>query len=195
MISDFLRQRWRGNWMDQVHAGPDHGDDKKLLPDSGIEGWDRLPMMCWLGRLVAEQGYEVKLPAAIGLRSGGFFDRSRFAVQAGTLDDGDAHDAAWGHLGLIFYVGLVWSLILQWLLILGFCCRGLSRDLFTVANRHGLADRHYGMRQKGMWKKSRSFRLWDAVAFGIGWPALHATDSLARDRLQAAAWDACAHHA
>lgn len=120
-----------------------------------------------VGRLVAEQGFEVELlPYAVetvaDFHSLGefFFKRLRWMTVM-------RHMRPWGHLGLIFTQGLAWSVAAiavhptprVALLYLGgyLIVRTAMTCLIGV----------WGMRQKGIWKKMALIPLWDAWALLI----------------------------
>jgi len=120
-----------------------------------------------VGRLVAEQGFEVELlPYAVetvaDFRSlpEFFFKRLRWMTVM-------RHMRPWGHLGLIFTQGLAWSAAavavhptaLVAVLYLGgyMCVRVAMTWLIGV----------WGMKQKGIWKKMMLVPLWDAWALLI----------------------------
>jgi ceramide glucosyltransferase len=120
-----------------------------------------------VGRLVAEQGFEVELlPYAVetvadfkSLRDF-FFKRLRWMTVM-------RHMRPWGHLGLVFTQGLAWSLAAVAihptprvaLFYLGgyLCVRVAMTWLIGV----------WGMRQSGIWKKMALVPLWDAWALLI----------------------------
>jgi len=120
-----------------------------------------------VGRLVAEQGFEVELlPYAVetvaDFRSlpEFFFKRLRWMTVM-------RHMRPWGHLGLIFTQGLAWSAAavavhptaLVAVIYLGgyMCVRVAMTWLIGV----------WGMKQKGIWKKMMLVPLWDAWALLI----------------------------
>ena len=120
-----------------------------------------------VGRLVAEQGFEVELlPYAVetvadfkSLRDF-FFKRLRWMTVM-------RHMRPWGHLGLIFTQGLAWSLaavaihptLRVAIFYLGgyLCLRVAMTWLIGV----------WGMKQSGIWKKMALVPLWDAWALLI----------------------------
>jgi ceramide glucosyltransferase len=120
-----------------------------------------------VGRLVAEQGFEVELlPYAVetvadfrSLREF-FFKRLRWMTVM-------RHMRPWGHLGLIFTQGLAWSVAAvvvhpaAWvaLLYLGgyLCVRVAMTWLIGI----------WGMKQQGIWRKMALVPLWDAWALLI----------------------------
>ncbi len=120
-----------------------------------------------VGRLIAEQGFEVELlPYAVetvaDFRSlpEFFFKRLRWMTVM-------RHMRPWGHVGLIFTQGLAWSVaavalhptLLVALLYLG----GYLATRIAMTWLIGV----WGMKQKGIWKKMMLVPLWDAWALLI----------------------------
>jgi len=120
-----------------------------------------------VGRLIAQQGFEVELlPYAVetvadfrSLREF-FFKRLRWMTVM-------RHMRPWGHIGLIFTQGLAWSIAAVaihpslWvaLLFLG----GYLSVRVAMTWLIGV----WGMKQKGIWKKMALVPLWDAWALLI----------------------------
>lgn len=120
-----------------------------------------------VGRLVAEQGFEVELlPYAVetvadfhSLREF-FFKRLRWMTVM-------RHMRPWGHLGLIFTQGLAWSLAAVALRpSLRVALLYLGGYLVVRIAMTGLIG-VWGMQQKGIWKKMALIPLWDAWALLI----------------------------
>ena len=120
-----------------------------------------------VGRLVAEQGFEVELlPYAVetvaDFRSFGefFFKRLRWMTVM-------RHMRPWGHLGLIFTQGLAWS-------VAAVAVRPTAQVALIYLGGY-LAVRIaltwligvWGMKQHGIWKKMALVPLWDAWALLI----------------------------
>lgn len=121
----------------------------------------------YAGRLVAEQGYEVKLlpyvvqsVADFQSLSELFYKRIRWMTVMRLM-------RPWGHLGLIFTWGLPWSLVAiatrpsagVALAYLG------SYFVFRIAITWLIGV--WGMKQTGLWKKMALIPVWDAMAFVI----------------------------
>jgi ceramide glucosyltransferase len=121
----------------------------------------------YAGRLVAEQGYEVKLLPYVVESVADFqslkellYKRTRWMTVMRLM-------RPWGHLGLIFTWGLPWSLLAVAIhptaavaaaYLGGYCaCRVAITWMIGI----------WGMKQKGLWKKMPLIPLWDAMAFGI----------------------------
>ena len=120
-----------------------------------------------VGRLIAEQGFEVELlPYAVetvaDFRSlpEFFFKRLRWMTVM-------RHMRPWGHVGLVFTQGLAWSVaavalhptLLAALLYLG----GYLATRIAMTWLIGV----WGMKQKGIWKKMMLVPLWDVWALLI----------------------------
>jgi ceramide glucosyltransferase len=121
----------------------------------------------YAGRLVAEQGYEVKLlpyvvqsVADFQSLSELFYKRIRWMTVMRLM-------RPWGHLGLIFTWGLPWSLVAiatrpsagVALAYLG------SYFVFRIAITWLIGV--WGMKQTGLWKKMALIPVWDAMALVI----------------------------
>jgi ceramide glucosyltransferase len=119
----------------------------------------------YAGRLVADQGYEVKLlpyvvEAAADFHSlGGLLHkRMRWATVQRLM-------RPWGHLGLIFTFGLPWALVAvatQPTAAVATAYLG-SYAIFRVAITWAIGS--WGMKQGGLWKKMLLVPLWDVMAF------------------------------
>jgi ceramide glucosyltransferase len=119
-----------------------------------------------VGRLIAEQGYEVELlPYAVetvpdydSLRDL-FVKRLRWMTVM-------RHMRPWGHLGLVFTQGLPWSIAVA---VTQSQAVGLTY-LGTYAGFRLLATwliGVWGLKQAGLWKKMPLIVVWDATAFVI----------------------------
>jgi len=119
----------------------------------------------YAGRLVADQGYEVKLlpyvvEAAADFHSlGGLLHkRMRWATVQRLM-------RPWGHVGLIFTFGLPWALVAvatQPTAAVAATYLG-SYAIFRVAITWAIGS--WGMKQRGLWKKMALVPLWDAMGF------------------------------
>jgi ceramide glucosyltransferase len=120
-----------------------------------------------VGRLIAEQGFEVELlPYAVetvaDFRSLGefFFKRLRWMTVM-------RHMRPWGHIGLVFTQGLAWSVAavvvhptpaVAFLYLGGYLVVRVAMTWLIGV---------WGMKQKGIWKKMALIPLWDAWALLI----------------------------
>jgi ceramide glucosyltransferase len=121
----------------------------------------------YAGRLVAEQGYEVKLLPYVVQSVADFqslrellYKRVRWMTVMRLM-------RPWGHLGLIFTWGLPWSLAAVAMHpSAGIAVAYLGSYLgFRIAMTWLIGV--WGMKQKGIWKKMALIPLWDAMAFFI----------------------------
>jgi ceramide glucosyltransferase len=119
------------------------------------------------GRMVAEQGYEVKLLPYVVKTVADFnsmrdllYKRTRWMTVMRLMRPS-------GHFGLIFTWGLPWSLIAiavhPTLAVAGTFLGTYAVLRVAMAWLIGV----YGMGQKGIWRKMPLIPVWDAVAFGI----------------------------
>jgi ceramide glucosyltransferase len=120
-----------------------------------------------VGRLIAEQGFEVELlPYAVETvadfrsLSEFFFKRLRWMTVM-------RHMRPWGHIGLIFTQGLAWSIAavavhptpaVAFLYLGGYLIVRVAMTWLIGV---------WGMKQKGIWKKMALIPLWDAWALLI----------------------------
>jgi ceramide glucosyltransferase len=171
MISDFFASTLVAWQLDGIKfmLGQTMAARKKLI--AGFGGFERLEDRpaddLWLGRLIAEQGYEVKLLPQLVYAVADFHSfrdllhkRLRWMTVMRMM-------RPWGHFGLLFTWGLIWALIAvaahQSVSVLA---AYLGIYLLLRIIMVWLIGIH-GMRQKGMWKKIALIPLWDALAFGI----------------------------
>jgi len=120
-----------------------------------------------VGRMIAEQGHEVELlPYAVltvpdyGSMRDLFLKRLRWMVVM-------RHMRPWGHLGLIFTLGLPWSIAavaMHPTAILGLAYLG---TYFFLRAAMAWAIGIWGLKQKSLWKLLLLLPVWDAVAFAI----------------------------
>jgi len=130
-----------------------------------------------VGRLIADQGYEVALlPYSIVAVADYhslldlFHKRLRWIVVM-------RHMRPWGHLGLIFTLGLPWSLAAvashpSAAVALGYLCVYLG---FRVAMTWIVGS--WGLKQPGVWRNLPLVPVWDAMAFLI-WVASFGRESI-----------------
>ncbi|HEX4001149.1 MAG TPA: glycosyltransferase [Candidatus Acidoferrales bacterium] len=121
----------------------------------------------YAGRLVAEQGYEVKLLPYIVQSVADFNTMSDLLHKRTRWMTVQRLMRPWGHLGLIFTFGLPWALLAVAihptaavaLAYLG----GYALFRLLITWTIGV----WGMKQRGLWKKMPLIPLWDAMAFGM----------------------------
>jgi ceramide glucosyltransferase len=181
MVSDFYAGILVARQLDGVKfaLGPTIATFRKRLADfGGYAALENRPADDLLvGRLIAEQGYEVKLlpysiltvPDYQSIRDL-FYKRLRWIVVM-------RHMRPWGHLGLIFTHGLFWSIaavLVQPSLGAALVYLGgysvLRSAMVWLIGIHGLE-------QKGLWKTMPLLPVWDALAFFI-WLISFARDSI-----------------
>jgi ceramide glucosyltransferase len=171
MVSDFYAGILVARQLDGVKfaLGPTIATTRqKLASFGGYQSIENRPADDLLvGRLIAEQGYEVELlPYSVltvadyaSLRDL-FYKRLRWITVM-------RHMRPWGHLGLIFTHGLPWAL----------AAIAFAPSFGTLAAYLGgyMANRMAmvwmigirGLKEKGLWKKMLLIPVWDAMAFAI----------------------------
>jgi ceramide glucosyltransferase len=120
-----------------------------------------------IGRLIAEQGREVVLlPYAIStvpdyqsLREL-FLKRLRWITVM-------RHMRPWGHLGLVFTLGLPWALLAVVLQPTSAVAAGYLGGYLFARSVLTLLVGQAGLKQSGVWAKLLYIPLWDAMATGI----------------------------
>ena len=121
----------------------------------------------YAGRLVAEQGYEVKLLPYVVHSVADFDSLREFIYKRLRWMTVMRLMRPWGHLGLIFTWGLPWSLVaiaIHPSLTVAAAYLGAYLLLRIVMTwLIGI----WGMKQAGLWKKMPLIPLWDAIAFAI----------------------------
>jgi ceramide glucosyltransferase len=150
----------------------------RLAGFGGYESIDDRPADDLLvGRLIAEQGYEVELSrytistvADYGSLRDLFHKRLRWIVVM-------RHMRPWGHLGLLLTQGLPWSLAAiavhpSAAVALGYLGTYLAMR-FAMTWMVGI----WGLKQDSLWKKFGLVPVWDAAAFLI-WLTSFARDSI-----------------
>jgi ceramide glucosyltransferase len=130
-----------------------------------------------VGRLIAEQGCEVVLlPYAIGTVPDYqslkelFYKRLRWITVM-------RHMRPWGHLGLIFTLGLPWALLAVALLPTPEIAWAYLGGYMLVRSALTLLIGSWGLKQPGVWRKLALIPLWDGLAALI-WLASFARKSI-----------------
>jgi ceramide glucosyltransferase len=120
-----------------------------------------------VGRLIAEQGYEVRLlpytiqtVADFDSFSDLFLKRLRWIVVMRNM-------RPWGHFGLLFTFGLPWSLVGVALAPTPIVAGSFLIAYFGLRCAMTLQVAAWGMKQPGVWKVLPLIPAWDAMAFGI----------------------------
>jgi ceramide glucosyltransferase len=121
----------------------------------------------YAGRLVAEQGYEVKLLPYVVHSVADFDSLREFLYKRLRWMTVMRLMRAWGHLGLIFTWGLPWSLVaiaIHPSIAVAAAYLGTYLSLRIIMTwLIGI----WGMKQSGVWEKMPLIPLWDAMAFVI----------------------------
>ncbi len=120
-----------------------------------------------VGRLIAEQGYEVRLlpytiqtVADFHSFSDLFLKRLRWIVVM-------RHMRPWGHFGLIFTFGLPWTLLAVALAPSPMVAGAFIAAYLGLRSAMTLQIASWGMKQQGVWKELPFIPVWDAMAFFI----------------------------
>ncbi len=120
-----------------------------------------------VGRLIAEQGYEVRLlryavstVSDYGSMSDLLHKRMRWIVVM-------RHMRPWGHLGLLFTQGLPWSLAAVAVHPTVAVAAGYLGTYFVIRAAMTWIIGVHGLRQRGLWGQMLLIPVWDAVAFRI----------------------------
>jgi ceramide glucosyltransferase len=120
-----------------------------------------------VGRLIAEQGYEVKLlryavstVSDYGSMSDLLQKRMRWIVVM-------RHMRPWGHLGLLLTQGLPWSLAAVAVHPTVAVAAGYLGTYFVIRSAMTWTIGVHGLRQRGLWGQMLLIPVWDAVAFAI----------------------------
>src|SRR5277367_248261 len=117
-----------------------------------------------VGRLIAEQGYEVELlryaistVADFQSLNELFYKRLRWITVM-------RHLRPWGHLGLIFTLGLPWAVLAVLLLPTPGIAASYLGGYLIVRALLTLLVGSWGLRQPGIWKKLPLIPVWDGMA-------------------------------
>ena len=119
----------------------------------------------YAGRLVAEQGFEVKLLPYIVQSVADFTTMSDLLHKRTRWMTVQRLMRPWGHLGLIFTWGLPWALVAvathPTAAVAVAYLGGYAACRIAITWTIGV----WGMKQKGLWKKMPLIPVWDAMAF------------------------------
>ncbi len=137
----------------------------RLRAFGGYEAIEKRPADDLLvGRLIAEQGCEVVLlPYAISTVPDYqslkelFYKRLRWITVM-------RHMRPWGHMGLIFTLGLPWALLAVALVPTPEVALGYLGGYLVVRSLLTILVGSWGLKQQGVWKKLALIPLWDAMA-------------------------------
>jgi ceramide glucosyltransferase len=121
----------------------------------------------YAGKLVAEQGYEVKLlpyvvesVADFGSFGELLHKRLRWATVQRLM-------RPWGHVGLIFTFGLPWAIVAEVTHPTAAVAAAYFGGYAACRIAMTLLVGGWGMKQRGLWKKIPLISLWDILAFAI----------------------------
>jgi ceramide glucosyltransferase len=118
----------------------------------------------WVGRLIAERGYEVVLlPYAITTVPDYQSFRDLFSKRLRWITV-MRHMRPWGHAGLIFTLGLPWALAAVAIDPTVLVAAGFLGGYFVVRCILTLVVGSVGLRQRGVWAKLALIPAWDAMA-------------------------------
>jgi ceramide glucosyltransferase len=168
MLSDFYPGIFVARQLDGVKfaLGPTIVTTRsRLRAFGGYEAIENRPADDLLvGRLIAEQGCEVVLlPYAISTVPDYqslkelFYKRLRWITVM-------RHMRPWGHLGLIFTLGLPWALIALAVLPTPGIALGYLGGYLLVRSLLPVLVGSFGLKQRGVWSKLVLVPLWDAMA-------------------------------
>jgi len=121
----------------------------------------------YAGRLVADQGYEVKLLPYVVQSVADFGSFGELLHKRARWATVQRHMRPWGHVGLVFTWGLPWALVAVAThptagVALGYL-GGYALCRTAVTWMIGV----WGMKQRGVWKKMPLIPAWDAMAFVV----------------------------
>jgi len=121
----------------------------------------------YAGRLVAEQGYEVKLLSYVVESVADFHSLRDLLYKRTRWMTVQRHMRPWGHVGLVFTWGLPWALLAVAIrptaLVAVIYLGGYALCRIAITWMIGV----WGMKQTGLWKKMALIPLWDAMAFAM----------------------------
>jgi ceramide glucosyltransferase len=171
MFSDFYAGILVARQLDGVKfaLGPTIATTRSRLAGfGGYEAIENRPADDLLvGRLIAEQGYEVELlpytistVADYGSMSDLLHKRLRWIVVM-------RHLRPWGHLGLLLTQGLPWTLAAIAIHPSGGVALGYLGAYLFLRFAMTWTVGIWGLKQSALWKKLALIPVWDALAFGI----------------------------
>ena len=171
MFSDFYVGILVARQLDGVKfaLGPTIATTKQKL--AGFGGYEAIANRpaddLLVGRLIAEQGYEVELShfpiltvADYASLKDLFHKRLRWIVVM-------RHMRPWGHLGLLLTQGLPWSVAAVAFYPRAIVAAGYLGAYAAVRFLMTSMVGTWGLKQKGLWKKFALIPVWDAMAFII----------------------------
>jgi ceramide glucosyltransferase len=119
----------------------------------------------YAGRLVAEQGYEVKLLPYVVESVADFHSLRDLLYKRTRWMTVQRYMRPWGHVGLVFTWGLPWALLAvaihPTVVVAAVYLGGYAACRIAITWMIGV----WGMKQSGLWKKMPLIPVWDAMAF------------------------------
>jgi ceramide glucosyltransferase len=148
---------------------------------AGFGGYERIENRpaddLWVGRLVAEQGYEVKLLPQVVQTVADFNSMKDLLLKRVRWMTVMRLMRPWGHLGLIFTWGLPWSLVAVAVMPTLPVMAGFLGTYVVLRLAMAWLIGIHGMKQKSLWARLWMIPVWDAIAFGI-WLASFARNTI-----------------
>jgi ceramide glucosyltransferase len=117
-----------------------------------------------VGRLIAEQGYEVELLPYIIYTVADYQSLNELFHKRLRWITVMRHMRPWGHLGLIFTLGLPWALLAIALLPTPEIAASYLGGYLIVRAALTVLVGSWGLKQPGIWKKLALIPLWDGMA-------------------------------
>jgi ceramide glucosyltransferase len=140
----------------------------RLAGFGGYEAIDNRPADDLLvGRLIAEQGYEVELLPYTILTVADYASMRDLLLKRLRWIVVMRHLRPWGHLGLLLTQGLPWSLAALAIHPSGGVALGYLGTYFAMRCAMTWTVGIRGLKQGVLWKKLGLIPVWDAMAFGI----------------------------
>ena len=140
----------------------------RLAGFGGYEAIDNRPADDLLvGRLIAEQGYEVELLPYTILTVADYASMRDLLLKRLRWIVVMRHLRPWGHLGLLLTQGLPWSLAAIAIHPSGGVALGYLGTYFVMRCAMTWTVGIWGLKQGVLWKKLGLIPVWDAMAFGI----------------------------
>jgi ceramide glucosyltransferase len=120
-----------------------------------------------VGRLIAEQGYEVKLLRYAVSTVSDYSSMSDLLQKRMRWIVVMRHMRPWGHLGLLLTQGLPWSIVAVAVHPTVAVAVGFLGSYFAIRAAMTWIIGVHGLRQRGLWGQMLLIPVWDAVAFSI----------------------------
>ncbi|HLH10019.1 MAG TPA: glycosyltransferase [Terriglobales bacterium] len=171
MVSDFYAGILVAKQLDGIKfaLGPTIATTRqKLASFGGYQAIENRPADDLLvGRLIAEQGFEVELLPYSVLTVADYQSMSDLFHKRLRWITVMRHMRPWGHLGLIFTHGLPWALAAVAVAPSVATALGFLGGYFAIRSAMVWTIGSRGLKEKGLWKKLPLIPIWDGMAFGI----------------------------